>query len=411
MKHTRTSSAVLAAWAGLLLSCLVAVGSAGEPSAASHPEVRVDGGFPGGNIVLDSIEGDTVTLHQDLRDTSGDWFYWYFRVRGAQGRDLTFHFPRGNPIGMRGPAVSADAARTWKWLGKDSVKGPTFRYTFPPDAGEVRFCFAMPYLESNLKEFLKRHTRDHAFKAEVLCKTAKGRDVELLRVGRLDGKADRRVLLTCRHHCCEMMASYSLEGLMDEALAATDDGKWLRGHAEFLVVPFMDKDGVEDGDQGKNRKPHDHNRDYAGESLYPSVRALRERVPEWSRGRLDIALDLHCPYIRGEHNEVIYFVGGPEKENWDRVGLFAKTLEAVQRGPLVYSSQDNLPYGQAWNVSQGPLMSFSRWAAGLPGVRMATSIEIPYANASGREVTAESARAFGRDLARAMRRFLEETHE
>ena len=89
---------------------------------------------------------------------------------------------------------------------------------------------------------------------------------------------------------------------------------------EFFVVPFVDKDGVEDGDQGKNRRPHDHNRDYGGRadgdhSIYASTRALRERIPAWSGGKLRVALDLHCPWIRGEHNEVIYFVGGYEKND------------------------------------------------------------------------------------------------
>lgn len=62
----------------------------------------------------------------------------------------------------------------------------------------------------------------------------------------------------------------------------------------------MDKDGVEDGDQGKNRLPHDHNRDYTGESIYASVRASRDFVPHWSVGRLKFALDMHCPYILGK---------------------------------------------------------------------------------------------------------------
>ena len=391
--------------AGILL--LSKPGAAAQGPASAAQSIVVDHAFPGGNIVLDSIEGDTVSLHQDLRDTQGDWFYWCFRVRGAAGRRLAFTFTRGNPIGVLGPALSADAGLTWKWLGRDAAQGPTFRYSFAPDAAEVRFCFAIPYLEANLNDFIRRHARDPNLRTDVLCRTPKGRAVELLHLGRLDGKPDHRVLLTCRHHCCEMIASYALEGIMDEALAQSDDGRWLRGRVEFLIVPFMDKDGVEDGDQGKNRKPHDHNRDYAGESLYPAVRELRRMVPTWSRGRLDVALDLHCPFIRGPRNEDIYFVGGPEKKNWDGVGQFSAILEKVRTGPLVYRAENNLPYGQAWNVGEGQPRSFSRWAANLPGTGMASSIEIPYANASGTTVTAETTRAFGRDLARALRRFLE----
>jgi hypothetical protein len=369
----------------------------------------IDCDFPGGNIAVEAIEGDMVKLRQDLRDTEGHWFYWYFRVRGSEGRTLSFEFTNGDVIGVRGPAVSMDGGWTWKWLGKAVVKDTTFRCIFPVDDEDVRFSFAMPYVESNLQKFVRSHDGSPNLKAGVLCKTRKGRDVELLRLGRLDGKCDHSVLLTCRHHACEMMANYSLEGIMESALADTDDGKWFREHVEFLVVPFVDKDGVEDGDQGKNRKPHDHNRDYTGESIYPSVRTLREFVPTWSEGRLRVAIDLHCPHIRGLHNEVIYMVGNARKDMWERQCEFGGILEAVRTGPLVYRTSDNLPFGTGWNTGKnyGTGKSCSRWASELDGIQLATSFEIPYANASGKAVTAETAKAFGQDLAHALCRFLQ----
>ena len=61
-----------------------ALGAATAESPAEAP--AIDGDFPGGNVVLERIEGDAVYLHQDQRDTPGFWFYWYFRVRGATGR-------------------------------------------------------------------------------------------------------------------------------------------------------------------------------------------------------------------------------------------------------------------------------------------------------------------------------------
>ena len=88
------------------------------------------------------------------------------------------------------------------------------------------------------------------------------------------------------------------------------------------------------------------------------------------------------------------------------MGEFAKVLEAVQRGPLRYRAADNLPYGQAWNTLEGPPRSFGRWAAAQPNVRIGTSIEIPYANVGETTVTAENARSFGHDLARALARQL-----
>jgi hypothetical protein len=392
---------LLAATGSILASAF-----AGERALAAEKPIVVDADFPGGNIVVDSIAGDTVTLHQELRDTEGNWFYWCFRVRGAAGRTLRFCFRDSNPIGTRGPALSLDGGKTWSWLGANAVNGKTFTCAFPRGMREARLCFAIPYLESNLKDFLKRYRGNRNLKVETLCKTPKGRRVELLRLGRLDGKAEQCVVLTCRHHACEMIASYSLEGLM-EAVLDTDEGRRLREQVEFLVVPFMDKDGVEGGDQGKNRKPHDHNRDYDGESIYPSVRAVRQLVAgRLGSRKVAFALDMHCPHIRGPHNEVIYFVGGPEPENWTRVGEFAQVLEAVQRGPLRYQAKDNLPFGQAWNNQEGPPRSFGRWTATQPNVRIGTSIEIPYANVGETTVTAENARALGHDLAWALFQYL-----
>jgi hypothetical protein len=384
-------------------------GARQTPAAAGGPEIDCD--FPGGNIVLDRIDGDAVYLHQDPRDTAGFWFYWYFRVRGAAGRTLRFRFTDRNVIGVRGPAVSTDGGRSWSWLGTESVQGASFAYAFPADVGEVRFCLAFPYFESNLDEFLRRHEGNPSLVVEHHATSLKGRAVRRLRLGRLDGEPEHRVLLACRHHCCEMMASWALEGIMEAVLSDAPDGVWFRRHIELAVVPFMDADGVADGDQGKNRKPHDHNRDYLGESIYPEVAALREFVPRWSQGKLRIALDMHCPYLSGRSpsqagNEDIYFVAGRDADKWAELEKFSAILEETRQGPLPYRRKQNLPHGQMWNTLAEP-RSFSRWAALQPGVTLAAGMEIPYATATEVDVTDQSARALGRDLARAMRVYLE----
>lgn len=392
-----------------LLGGYECLGVVGVGPSVQESSFTVDANYPGGNIIVERVEGDTVHIRPDLRDTDGWWFYWNFRVRGARGHTLTFRFSGRNPIGVRGPAVSADAGRSWSWLGAEVVRNASFEYAFPEDAGEVRFCLAMPYQERDLKEFLAKDEGNPHVVVQELCKTRKGRSVERLHVGRLDGDPTYRVLLTARHHACEMMANYVMEGVLESVLADTEDGYWFRRNVEILAIPFMDKDGVEDGDQGKNRKPRDHNRDYIGESVHPSVAALRTFVPNWSNGRLKAAFDLHCPYIRGPHNEEIYIVGSSDERMWRRQCEFGRLVESLQSGPLVYRASHNLPFGQAWNTGANMRdnKSCGRWASDLEGIRLATSFEIPYANAGGRPVTAESARAFGRSLARAIRSALE----
>ena len=57
-------------------------------------EVRVDTELPAGCVIVQGIEGDTVKLEHDFRTTQGGWFYWAFRVTGAEGRTLKFQFDK-----------------------------------------------------------------------------------------------------------------------------------------------------------------------------------------------------------------------------------------------------------------------------------------------------------------------------
>ncbi len=380
-----------------------------QPPASELP--AIDCAFPGGNIIVDRQAGDTVFLRQDLRDTEGDWFYWCFRVRGAAGRRLSFYFTAGDVIGVRGPAVSRDGGETWAWLGRDCVIETAFTHTFGEGDADVRFCFGMPYQEPRLERVLAGVAGRPDLRRDLLCRTTKGRVIERLHVGCLERVPAHRVLVTCRHHCCEMMASYAAEGLLEAVLTGDECGlRWLRENVELLLIPFVDKDGVEDGDQGKNRRPHDHNRDYGSECVHAAPRALREFVPAWSDGRLRAAFDLHCPWIRGHWNEVIYHVGSPEPRLWEEQNRFASVQEATQREYLRVRAADNLPFGQDWNVGQLGIdqQTFAGWAGTLPGIRLATTIELPYANAGGFEVNQTTAKRFGYDLARALAAYLQE---
>ncbi|MCH5374032.1 MAG: hypothetical protein JJ992_08650, partial [Planctomycetes bacterium] len=379
-----------------------------QPVPTPPSSVTIDGQYPGGNIVVERIEGDQVVLRPDLRDTEGWWFYWNFRVRGAAGRTLTFRFTGQNPIGVRGPAFSTDRGATWAWLGADRVQDASFTYAFAESDDEVRFCFAIPYQQEQLDRFLALHRDNPSLSVKPLCETRQGRRVERIHIAGTGKEPAHRILLTARHHACESIASYALEGFLAATLADTEDGRWFRDNVEVLAIPFVDKDGVENGDQGKNRRPHDHNRDYGGESIYPTVAAIRSFVPGWSRGHLSMAMDLHCPWIRGPHNEVIYMVGKSDPLMWQRQSAFGNLLERVQRGPLKYRAADNLPFGQAWNTgaNYGDHVSCSAWAGQLAGIGLATTFEIPYANAAGRVVDADAARAFGHDLMTAVRQYL-----
>lgn len=395
---------------GFLLQSTSLLGSVSREEAGTvsggSSELTIDAAFPGGNIILERVEGKTFYLSQDLRDTEGWWFYWYFRLRGGAGQHVTFHFTNKDVFTCRGPAMKLGDG-PWSWLGREKVQGTAFSVQIPENVTEARFCLAMPYLEEDLRRFLTRHLDNPHLKVVEHCVTAKGRSVERLHLGCLSKSPRHRVLLACRHHACEMMASWVLEGLMETVLTGPD-AAWFCENVEFAIVPFVDKDGVEEGDQGKNRRPHDHNRDYQEEPIHASVRAMKEFAPTWSEGRVRVAMDLHCPYIRGRRDEEIFLVGSPVEAIQKEIDRFAAILRTTSATSLPYEPKNNIPFGVEWNnTSPERARTFSRWTSSLEGIRLACTLEFPYACAGGKVVDAASSRAFGASLATALRQYLE----
>jgi hypothetical protein len=364
-------------------------------------KITLQANFPGGNICVDRIDGDTVHLRPDLRDTEGHWFYWNFRIRGAQGRRLRFQFESaaGLAIGARGPAISRDEGRSWEWLGAEATGIPEdefFNYEFRKSDQSVRFGFCVPYQVADWERFVASLNVNDTL--STLCRTRQGRAVPMLHS---DGPAGLPlIMVTGRHHCCESASGFVLEGLISEWAAA------ISGAARLCAIPFVDLDGVEDGDQGKNRRPHDHNRDYNDKPLYPEPAAIMERL----RGETGpfIALDLHCPYARGQHNEDLYIVGSADPEMARRQAAFGDALERAVAG-LPYSRSHDVPFGTAWNTAGNYASgrSFARWCEGQAHCHLAATLEIPYANARGVAVTPASCRVFGRSLAATLRTYLD----
>ena len=376
-------------------------------SGPADPVVSAD--FPGGNIVLVEQGKDTLKLLPDLSETDQEWFYWYFKVSNISGRTLTFQFLMNNQFTAAGPSCSLNNNREWKWLGGDQVSNNAFTYTFSKHDSVAYFSMALPYTQANFDEFLEKLGEHPLLKMDTLAFSHEGRAIERLRLVPEHGEPDSRMLITVRHHACEMTTSYVLEGVI-ESILHDPSLEYLRTQVEFMIIPFVDKDGVENGEQGKNRVPRDHNRDYDGESLYASTAALREQVPEWSEGKLRFALDLHCPWILGEGNEWAYLVGKSDPDIKKEQIRFNALLEQNATGVIKFRAQDYLAYGEAWNTenyrSKG--QTFSQWASGLEGIRLSTSLEFPYAIMLGEEVTPDRAREFGHAVALSIRDYFQD---
>ncbi len=334
--------------------------------------------FPGGNVLVQKNAGTTVNIAPDLRG-GRPWFYWYFEAAAEQPGRVHFVFPEkmpghtGPPIGMQGPAVSLDLGETWQWAGADCVEENAFFYDFKQVGQKVRFAVTMPYLQSDLDRFLQEQKGNEHLTKGSLTKSLKGRPVELLQIGK-PRPGVMAVLFTARHHACETMASFVLEGFLKAAMADAPSGIEFRSKYVLYAVPFVDKDGVEEGDQGKNRHPHDHNRDYGEDSIFPEIDAI-EKLGESKDIRF--LVDFHCPTLRYPDHQVIYFVGSKTApaNNETHVKNLARLMKEA--------FPPNSPYGPlVWLKDREPKATgdhCNNHFALKPQTIMAATLEIPYA--------------------------------
>lgn len=382
---------IMAAIAAVLVSC------------STDGGVVVDKNLPAGNIVVERMVNDTVYVHQELRGSKKAWFYWAFRVTGAQGKKLTFVFTKSFAICERGPLVSLDKGKTYEYLAEEGATKFQFTYNFPADAREVWFYECHPYTPEMWQAFLKAPHKGQ-FETGVLCKTKKGRDVPFFRISPKKSSPKLSVVVSCRHHCSEAPAEYVVEGITAAFLEDSALGEWLRDNIELSVVPFVDMDGAVDGDQGKWRLPHDHNRDYT-DFIYPETAALASLLSEM---QADVFLDFHNPKLYSYDDNFIY-TPIPEFPA-PKEAVFSRLMEKYQEGGLNYKTSDDLPFGVSWHTAKNYTdgLNANQWAAkNIKGILVARTIEIPFAYANGAQVYPGKMRQFGHGVARALKALAE----
>lgn len=347
--------------------------------------MKIHSDFIGGNIkVIKQIKND-VYLENEIRDSGEDWFYWSFCVESAGGMEINFHM-LDNRVGYWGPAVSHDL-ENWHWL--DKADGESFTYKFANDENKVYFAHHMLY---HPDRFLKL-TEELSLPITELCKSRKGRSVPAV----IFGCGSQSIILTARHHACESTGSYVLEGVIREfSENPVSDAK-------ILCVPFVDFDGVVDGDQGKARKPHDHNRDYLAEnSIYPETSAIQEYA---NKNGCNYGFDFHSPWHKSGENDNIFLVR-KSVEKLDRIELFSKIFEQeITENSMKYFSKNDYPPITGWNQ---PSPHFGFVMMNRKECDIAFSLETAYFGTEDNKISEERMLELGRCFAKAIKRYIQE---
>ena len=392
---------------------LVGVTVAVLAAQAAFGAAEVYGGFEGANGKAGVESNGVFEVRYGIRDTEGWWFNWRFGVKGAKGYTKTFRIASdmqgqgSGAVGEAGPAFSLDGGRTWRYgcWPKFDKNGFTFAFHNLPGYEDVQFANCLQYDRRHMKEFLAAQSnRTDCLSYGVLATTKGGRKVPLIRLGNLRNPK-LKLFFSSRHHANEATATYAIEGIAAAALSDTELGEWIRSDVEIILVPFVDLDGVVQGDQGKNRKPWDHCRDYhlTRKPIYPEVKAIQDLI---LREKPDVIMDLHNPWVHDD--ERLYQVGVADKDAAAKQDAFARILQNVQGAGFEYRAEEDVRFGQRWNTGKNfeKGMTLVQWAIAKVGrdAKLITSWEIPFCKAHKKVLGPESFRALGRDLLLAVRR-------
>ena len=339
--------------------------------------MKIHSDFIGGNIKVISQTDNEIFLENELRDTTQDWFYWAFCVEGAEGKTVTFNMQE-NRLGYYGPAVSHDL-KNWHWL--DSVDKNSFTYSFAEGENRVYFAHSFLYHPERFLRFADKHNLE----VRELCKGYKGSSVPCVSFG----NGEISVILTARHHACESTGNYVLEGVLEELFL----------YPEFKVfcVPFVDYEGVIRGDQGKSRNPHDHNRDYTDDSIYPECTAIKKYALQ---NGCRFGFDFHSPWHIGNENDNVFIVQ-KSFEKLGRLNRFGEILEdSITEESLKYYHKNDYPFMTGWNQGAPTVSVFLN---NLPENEVAFTLETAYFGTKENKVSAERLVELGRCFAKAIK--------
>ncbi len=345
---------------------------------------KIDNTFTGANCKIISLEEDRAIIDVQLRDTVTDWFFWCFKVEGANGKTITFQFENADRVGYFGPAISYDNLN-WTWqYNQPNYGGNCFTYTFRENESVVYFAHDMVYRPATFNDFASKND----FQIKTLCQSEKGRDIPYLDFG----QGEQCILLTARHHACESSGNYVLEGVLENITKAFGD------KYRILCIPFVDYDGVVDGDQGKNRNNHDHNRDYDENEIatYNSVRKIREFADSH---KIKYAFDFHSPWHYWGVNDTVFFPFNC-LESLERSKKFSALLEKHSTiNSLPHFAKDDVMPGDSWNTITAK--GFGRYMSNL-GAELSFTLETTYFIASGVQFSPEKARQTGKNFVNAL---------
>lgn len=289
-------------------------------SAENPPAIRFNKNFEGASLgKIEAISTERfkcwVEGQYDERGHNRQASWFYFRVDGAKGRELTITLtdfvgeyndkPGACPMGPDIVPVFSDDGRQWKHFEDAQVKWDETKkevtLTFVPAGESIWIAHIPPYTPANLQRLLDDLKGAARARVEVIGKTVQGRDLHLITVTdpEVSDAGKKVVWLQARQHAWEAGTSYVMEGALRFITSDDAAARELCRKVIFKFTPMVDVDGCAGGKVRFNANGFDVNRHWTQVDL--RHKEFLEKMPEiWytkkaivSAGRIDLLLNLH----------------------------------------------------------------------------------------------------------------------
>ena len=335
--------------------------------------ISISSAFDAGNIRVSGIDGDTAML-EIVADHMSDFYQWfYFRVAGAGGREVTLNitncggsaYPNGWPDYRACLSIDRE---DWVRVDDTSYADGTLTIRFTPETDLVWVAYFAPYSMERHHDLISTVAALPGVEYRSLGQSLDGQDIDCLTIG----EGELTVWLYGRQHPGETMAEWWMEGAL-EKLTDPDDpvARILRRDCTFHVVPNMNPDGSRRGHLRTNAVGVNLNREWHAPSAEKSPEVL------YVRNAMDdqppaFAIDVH-----GDEAIPANFLAGFEgipsltERQSALFSLFSNTLERISPDFQTRQGYEAPPPGKA-NLS----MSTTQLAERFGCVSM--TLEMPF---------------------------------
>lgn len=360
-------------------------------------EPRVHRASKSGNGVVHGVtweDGRWVVRFLSEPRSSPQSLWWHLEADNLQGKPVRFVWMNAdhalgnaNSLGNIRPVVRASGGG---WVRCPSVEVVTaddgrrelaFEHTRPSERVAAAFCY--PYCSDHFQLTLDEA---HLPAPDIIGVTGEGRPLPRVRLG---GSGEAGVYLMARQHAGETPGSWVLDGLI-RALAK--DGL---GGIDWWVVPFVDLDGVENGDYGKDAHPWDFNRAWEQMPMRPEVLSIQADLRRFAaRHPKRLVIDLHAPG-HAEDGLWVFMPRShrpPEQRAVSESVVTALASEFTEIEPSKLRRETN--YASRWGMDA----TATSWAWDHLDRTPAASIETSYQSLAGKGLDIDGYRDIGRRL-------------